>query len=88
MMIIFRAISALVDLDLSNNAITSDGMPPLGDLHNAQVIQLTHNKLQYLPSLNGCNNLKEIHLGYNKMKVLNYHTGRGWSILLTIGVFG
>lgn len=62
-------ILALLDLDLSKNKLVSSGLQHLGDLHNVETIHLQYNNLTLLPKLNGCSNLKELHLAYNEMEV-------------------
>lgn len=65
---------ALKSLDLSfNNLKTS---PPLGDLRKVENIFLQHNKLIEFPDINGCVELRNLHLSNNQIKVRTYSSER------------
>lgn len=65
---------ALKDLNMSNNRLTSTGLPELINMQNIEKIQLQYNCLTLLPVITGCSELKEIHLGFNEIQVRKYLT--------------
>lgn len=63
------SMTSLATLDLTNNNLTE--IPwNLKDLGHLEILYLRNNKLTSVPALSNCVNLKELHLGSNRIKGL------------------
>jgi len=78
-----NGMTALASLELTSNMM---GELPvaMGELSHLEVLHLRHNRLTALPSLTNCRNLKELHLGDNRIKEVSGEQLEGVATVTTL----
>ncbi|XP_044743724.1 leucine-rich repeat-containing protein 40-like isoform X2 [Chrysoperla carnea] len=72
----------LTKLDISYNNLKL--LPEMGELRSLEYLYANNNNLIKIPSMTGCNNLKECYFGFNEIEALHsdmYHDMRSVKIL-------
>ncbi|XP_033104716.1 chaoptin-like, partial [Anneissia japonica] len=83
----FRGLSGLLKIDLSGNNLETVPIDHWSDLNSLTNINLTWNRIQYLPNNTALQNIETFDVSVNKLTRYNLKMGRGtWNFLQYLNV--